>query len=69
MGSNSAAPEFHGRAARRDIVACAGCHDQGPATNCIGCHRVGAYGGNPHPRGWMSAGTDRQQGMCRYCHD
>lgn len=69
MGSNTRDPEFHGRAARRDIASCAACHDQGPATNCISCHRVGGYGGNPHPRGWMSGGTNRHEGACRYCHD
>lgn len=57
----------HGLEARRDIVACAGCHEQGPATNCIRCHKVGAYGGNPHPRGWQSAREPSAE-MCRYCH-
>lgn len=66
--SNTASSNFHGAAARRDIVSCAGCHEAGPATNCIRCHKVGAYGGNPHPRGWKSArGTDEE--MCRYCHE
>lgn len=68
VGRNTSAAEFHGRAARRDIVACAACHDRGPATNCIRCHKVGAYGGNPHPRGWKSARSDNAQ-MCRYCHE
>lgn len=67
VGSFTGASSFHGAAARRDIVSCAGCHDQGPATNCIGCHRVGAYGGNPHPSGWQSSRTPNDQ-MCRYCH-
>lgn len=58
----------HGRDARRDILACAGCHDQGPATNCIRCHKVGAYGGNPHPKGWKSARSE-SAAMCRYCHE
>ncbi len=57
----------HGLEARRDILACASCHDQGPATNCIRCHQVGAYGGNPHPRGWRSTRSPNDQ-MCRYCH-
>jgi hypothetical protein len=66
--TNSAAyPSLHGREARRDIVACAGCHEQGPATNCIRCHRVGGYGGNPHPAGWRSARSTSAE-MCRYCH-
>jgi len=28
----------HAHAARRDISTCAGCHDQGAAANCVGCH-------------------------------
>jgi len=61
-------PSGHARVARRDILTCAGCHDQGPATNCIRCHKVGAYGGNPHPKGWKSARGERAA-MCRYCHE
>lgn len=68
VGRNVNAAEFHGRAARRDLVACASCHEQGPATNCIRCHKVGAYGGNPHPRGWKSSRSDGSR-MCRYCHE
>lgn len=60
-------PSLHGREARRDILSCAACHEQGPATNCIRCHRVGGYGGNPHPSGWRSA-RDTSAEMCRYCH-
>lgn len=67
VGGNPASRDFHGRAARRDLLACASCHDQGPATNCIRCHQVGGYGGNPHPRGWQSARSESAS-MCRYCH-
>jgi cytochrome c7-like protein len=68
VGSNTSSSNFHGTSARRDILSCASCHEAGPATNCIRCHKVGAYGGNPHPRGWKSArGEDSQ--MCRYCHE
>ena len=67
VGSNAGARSFHGAAARRDILLCASCHDQGPSTNCIRCHKVGAYGGNPHPSGWKSARSESSQ-MCRYCH-
>jgi hypothetical protein len=68
VGNDVTSSDFHGPAARRDLLSCAGCHEQGPATNCIRCHKVGAYGGNPHPRGWKSArGMDSQ--MCRYCHE
>ena len=67
VGANTASPNFHGRAARRDLFTCAGCHDQGPATNCIFCHKVGGTGGNPHPSGFMS-GRSANGEMCRYCH-
>jgi Cytochrome c7 and related cytochrome c len=67
VGSNVGSSNFHGREARRDILACASCHDQGPATNCIRCHKVGAYGGNPHPGGWKSTRSIASE-MCRYCH-
>jgi hypothetical protein len=67
VGTNTSSSNFHGTAARRDILSCAACHEAGPATNCIRCHQVGGYGGNPHPRGWKSArGSDAE--MCRYCH-
>lgn len=67
VGSNTAASNFHGAAARRDIASCASCHDQGPATNCIRCHQVGAYGGSPHPPGFRSTESLSSE-MCRYCH-
>jgi hypothetical protein len=68
VGTNPDSRSFHGREARRDILSCAGCHEQGPATNCIRCHKVGAFGGNPHPGGWRSTQSEGS-GMCRYCHE
>jgi hypothetical protein len=68
VGNDVRSADFHGRQARRDIASCAGCHEQGPATNCIRCHKVGAYGGNPHPHGWQSA-RGPGSAMCRYCHE
>ena len=62
---------FHGPAARRDIASCAPCHDQGPRTVCIDCHKVGGAGGDPHPLGWAgrhSRDEIQTNGMCRYCH-
>jgi hypothetical protein len=59
---------LHGRDARRDIVLCASCHEQGPATNCIRCHKVGGSGGNPHPGGWKST-QSKSSKMCGYCHE
>jgi hypothetical protein len=57
----------HGREARRDPAACASCHDGAGQSLCIGCHKVGGVGGNPHPPGWSS-----RQPMtalpCRLCH-
>ena len=68
VGSNVGARSFHAVEARRDVLQCAACHDQGPATNCIRCHKVGAYGGNPHPVGFRSSQSQDRQ-MCRYCHE
>lgn len=67
VGPNKNADNHHGRAARRDILSCASCHDQGPATNCIECHSVGGPGGNPHPHGWKSSRGPGDE-MCKYCH-
>lgn len=61
----------HGPAARRDIVSCAACHDQGAASNCVSCHRVGGVGGNPHPPSWMVRHRPeeiRSNAMCQVCH-
>jgi hypothetical protein len=67
LGADAGSRDFHGRAARRDIEACSACHDQGPATNCIRCHRPGGPGGRPHPRNWESSRSQNQP-PCRYCH-
>jgi hypothetical protein len=62
-------PNFHGREARRDIVRCAACHDQGARSICVDCHKVGGIGGNPHPPGWgHSRGEIAGNGMCLICH-
>jgi hypothetical protein len=57
----------HGREARRDPAACAGCHSGAGEQLCVSCHKVGGVGGNPHPPGWHS-----RQPMsalpCRLCH-
>jgi hypothetical protein len=57
----------HGRAARRDIASCATCHDQGAASNCVRCHRVGGIGGTPHPVGWRST-APLSSPECAACH-
>jgi hypothetical protein len=57
----------HGRAARRDPAACAGCHGGAGEALCVSCHRVGGVGGSIHPPGWSS-----RQSLaalpCRLCH-
>jgi hypothetical protein len=57
----------HGRAARIDPASCASCHGGAGEQLCVGCHKVGGVGGNPHPPGWSS-----RQPMsalpCRLCH-
>jgi predicted CXXCH cytochrome family protein len=68
VGPDRDSKNHHGRAARRNIVSCAVCHDRGPATNCIRCHKSGAGTGNPHPGGWSSS-RSKDAAMCRYCHE
>lgn len=63
--------DFHGPAARMDIVACASCHDQGSQSNCVTCHSSGRLGGNPHPAGWALEHDLSEVGenpVCRACH-
>jgi hypothetical protein len=60
----------HGQAARNDPASCATCHggSSGEAL-CIGCHRVGGPGGNPHGRGRFSSALDpKRDEPCRQCH-
>lgn len=62
---------FHGEAARRDILSCASCHDQGASSLCVTCHRVGGVGGNPHPAGFADRhdiDEANRNGMCLTCH-
>jgi hypothetical protein len=63
--------QFHGTEARRDIAACASCHDQGAASICVDCHKVGGIGGDPHPAGFAARHPREeiaQNGMCAACH-
>jgi hypothetical protein len=75
--NDKASGHFHGDAARRDITACAGCHDQGAAATCVGCHRQGGIAtlsGNPngpHPAKFVSRhrGDDKTKNpVCLACH-
>jgi Cytochrome c7 and related cytochrome c len=66
-----AGPEFHGTAARRDIVSCAACHDQGARSICVDCHKVGGIGGDPHPPGWQDRHPRSEipnNNLCLTCH-
>jgi cytochrome c7-like protein len=63
---------FHGDAARRDVVSCAGCHDNGAAAICVACHQVGGFvGKSPHPKSFArkhDQGDISGNAMCRACH-
>jgi len=61
-------PDYHGTAARRDILSCAVCHADGASGNCVNCHAEGAFGGNPHPPGFKSRLDKRGAPVCRLCH-
>ena len=66
-----AGPEFHGDAARRDVLSCQACHDQGAQSNCVQCHQVGGIGGDPHPLSYGARHTLQEAGrttMCLICH-
>jgi len=70
--SNPAQGNLHAAAARRNIVACAACHDHGPAaaeTVCLGCH-AGAGGANPHPPSFLTKhrNDSKAKGVCQACH-
>lgn len=58
----------HGRAAWRDPAVCASCHSGAGEQLCVGCHRVGAVGGNPHRPGWTSKMRPTIDMPCRLCH-
>jgi hypothetical protein len=57
----------HGVEARLNPVSCAACHGGSGETLCVGCHRVGGPGGNPHPPGFHSDKRDSEL-PCRLCH-
>lgn len=61
-------PRSHAREARRNILACASCHESDATQVCAPCHREGGGAGNPHPPGF-AAGFDRtQHAVCLVCH-
>jgi c(7)-type cytochrome triheme protein len=61
----------HAKEARRDISACASCHDQrGPTNTCVGCHSA-STGRNPHPKQFLDqhkTSDIAKNSMCRDCH-
>jgi len=69
-GTDKTSGNFHGDAARQNIVACAGCHDQGAASICVQCHQVGGFAGvSPHPASWKKTQADiSKNSMCAACH-
>jgi hypothetical protein len=58
----------HGLAARIDPGSCASCHGGAGEALCIGCHRVGGPGGNPHGPGFSSRKDKNRDVPCRSCH-
>ena len=60
-------PNLHGREARQNPLSCASCHGGAGEALCVGCHRVGGPGGNPHPQGFHSQ-KPLHELPCRMCH-
>ena len=58
----------HGQQARIDPMSCAGCHGGAGEQLCVGCHRVGGPGGNPHGAGFTSTKNKQHDVPCLYCH-
>jgi predicted CXXCH cytochrome family protein len=58
----------HGQQARIDPASCAGCHGGAGEQLCVGCHRVGGPGGNPHGPGFRSNKSKTGDVPCRFCH-
>lgn len=58
----------HGKAARLDPVECASCHGGAGEMLCVGCHKVGGAGGNPHGPGFSSKLNKTQDVPCKLCH-
>jgi hypothetical protein len=61
-------PNDHGRAAWRDPEVCAGCHGGAGEALCVGCHKVGGVGGNPHNASFKSRRQPKTDRPCRMCH-
>lgn len=61
-------PTGHARAARRDLLSCASCHESDAERLCTTCHGVGGAAGNPHPPGFGGGMDPLRHGVCRACH-
>ena len=57
----------HGIEARMNPFSCASCHGGAGEALCVGCHRVGGAGGNPHGVGF-SSDKPLHELPCRLCH-
>lgn len=80
--STKGSGDFHGTAARKNIVACAACHDNGSDAGagnvCVRCHMSGGSASDPvlnpngpHPDSFVSKhkGDDRtKRAVCMACH-
>jgi predicted CXXCH cytochrome family protein len=58
----------HGHAARIDPASCASCHGGAGEQLCVGCHKVGGAGGNPHGPGFSSTRDKVKDLPCKLCH-
>ncbi|APR75403.1 Cytochrome c family protein [Minicystis rosea] len=58
----------HGRAAWREPELCAGCHGGAGEMLCVGCHKVGGIGGNPHNASFSAGRRSKAERPCRLCH-
>lgn len=62
-------PNDHGRAAWREPELCASCHGGAGEMLCVGCHKVGGIGGNPHSASFNSRKRPKTERPCRMCHN
>lgn len=58
----------HGIQARIDPASCESCHGGSGEQLCVGCHRVGGPGGNPHGPNFSSTKDKLRDLPCRLCH-
>lgn len=61
-------PNDHGRAAWREPELCASCHGGAGEALCVGCHKVGGIGGNPHHPSFTSRKDPKTARPCFACH-